>query len=215
MEKLKLERSHHSDADFLPGVKEVIAKYPYLRIALEELCAHHDYSFEHVRRCGNLAFLLVKRLNFNEEKKDLLIQAALSHDVGKSESSEELLVKKSGFSVEEWEEMKKHPKSNANYIGAYSPIVAKIILRHHLYQENPYPIIPDDDLSQFSDDDKRKIEELSRILAIIDKFETYSGSRNHKKPELLAEFLPKMEKFFDLPEDKKIIGALINVLEEV
>jgi putative nucleotidyltransferase with HDIG domain len=219
MEIIKKKESEETYDLLLPEVKRIVNKYLYLRMVVEEICAHSPMTLQHTQRVGNLALIVSQGLEFSENEKDLLVQAGLAHDIGKTEIDISIVDKPSQFTDADREIMKDHPEKGFEYIRRYAPMVAEILVGHHEYQEFPYPRSQErrrnrkESYERRSEDDKKLIKKLSRILAIIDLFETYSGRRMHKEPEPLEEFLPRMKDRFHLQGDEKIIEELVRGLK--
>lgn len=168
MEKEPSQELFHNveDVELLPEVKEIIENFPYLKMVLEEICAHHPTTLVHLKRCGNIAYQLAEKLNYKDEKNSLLVQAALCHDVGKYTLPLTTLDNKGDFTIEDWDWIRTHPEISADYVNKFAPLVAEIVKRHHLYQKNPYPKNVSYE-SDFSEAEKITIDELSRVLALL------------------------------------------------
>jgi HD-GYP domain-containing protein (c-di-GMP phosphodiesterase class II) len=198
------------DIELLPEVKAVIGRFPYLKMVVEEICAHHETTLLHLKRSGNIAYQLAEKLGYSDNRKDLLVQAALSHDVGKYLLPHDTLNSKGVFDIKDWDLVRTHPEIGVDYIKEFAPLVAEIIKRHHQYQKNPYPrnIRYEGD---YSEDERKTIEELSRVLALLEKIEALTGEREYKSAEKFEDFFVKLRENFPTDMDFNLIKNIAEI----
>jgi HD-GYP domain-containing protein (c-di-GMP phosphodiesterase class II) len=86
--------------------KEIIISIKTLIAVID---AKDKYTFGHVERVVSYCLLMAEQLEFDEQTKKNLIYAAYMHDIGKINIPEEILVKNTNLTLEEWEILKAHP----------------------------------------------------------------------------------------------------------
>ena len=109
---------------------------------LRLLETHDPYTKNHCQKVATLAAQLGRRLGMPEDFTTKIYYAALAHDIGKTLIPREILNKPSGLSVEEYEEIKRHPIYGSRpFIGMeHFYEVARAIRHHHeRYDGGGYP----------------------------------------------------------------------------
>jgi len=111
-----------------------------------------------------------------------ILYAGLAHDLGKIGVNPELLRKTGEFTKEDRGEIKKHPLMGYLMLKERFPFSAEILLRHHRFQEDPYPdYLPD---NQYSLDEIALIEEYARLLALADFCDALASRKNQRFGEI-------------------------------
>jgi HD-GYP domain-containing protein (c-di-GMP phosphodiesterase class II) len=195
----------------LDGPKEQIKKIrqnaEVLRISQEarerfgdwlEILRKHDFkTYCHSLRTGLTGLEVARFLRLDPKP---LFYAGLFHDFGKIKVNSEVLRKTRGFSEEDYKEIKKHPLVGYFILKKVFPFSAEILLRHHRFQEIPYPEnLPD---NQYTPKERVLIEQYARLLALVDFYDALASRENkrfgeitdrEKLQEVLIEHNPDME----------------------
>jgi diguanylate cyclase (GGDEF)-like protein len=174
---------------------------------LRTLHEKHSETEEHTIRIKNLSVKLGKRIGLPKEKLDELELLSSLHDIGKIGIPEQILMKPSKLTDEEWAIMKTH--SNIGYrIASSTPELAHIannILAHHeRYDGTGYP-------------DKLKGEEiplLSRIINIVDSFDVMSHKRIYKDAYDKEYIMEELKRCSGTQFDPYLVSEFIALLEE-
>jgi putative nucleotidyltransferase with HDIG domain len=215
-----------------PDIPKIIARHhPYIGEALKQLREFGDYTFDHSLKTADYSLEVAKKLELSKEDTDLLVSAALVHDIGKVYVDHEIINKKGPLDSEERKSINEHVRIGFDYIKNHSPEVARIIVFHHDFQENKVTRNGDDrrkngvENSDESRDEARngerrkrdeRTERLAMILSIIDKFDSLTNKkrpyRKPGEPEKVAETLREDE--FISKEGKKIIPILEKYHQE-
>jgi putative nucleotidyltransferase with HDIG domain len=115
-------------------IQELRETYKGILVILRQLTAHDKYTHDHSFRVAAYAAKIAEYMGFDKERQDDVYDASLLHDLGKMETSRELLHKAARFTESEYEEMKKHVEKGAQVIepvrGSLRRIIP-IILAHH------------------------------------------------------------------------------------
>lgn len=168
-------------------------------------------TYEHSVRVGLLGVTVADYLNLDSHA---FFYSGLLHDVGKPFIKSGILTKKEKFTEEDMEEMKKHTIYGYLFVKNVHPFSAEMIIRHHKYNDEPYPEkLPD---SEFSEKTNKLIDTYSKILSMIDFYDAIS-TRDYGKYSECGK-IPSfeeiknilLEKYPDLTESiKKLYEANI------
>ena len=112
----------------------------------EELSAQVDareaYTAGHSRRVRLIALELANGLGLPDAERATLGRAALFHDIGKLVVPEEILLKPSSLTIEEWEIMRRHTDDGARmleHVRAFEDAVPGILHHHERFDGTGYP----------------------------------------------------------------------------
>ncbi|OZM56654.1 hypothetical protein CIB95_10540 [Lottiidibacillus patelloidae] len=165
-------------------------KIPFL---LEKLRMHDEATYFHSVRVANILDDFAKSINIEIEKRKIIKNSALIHDIGKIFINSNLLQKQGKLSELEWEELKKH--------ALYSDLIVKeleiddvdysMILHHH---ENI------DGSGYIAGLKNYDISMNVRMIRIVDSFEAMTAKRAYAKAisvELALEELSACKHFYD------------------
>jgi putative nucleotidyltransferase with HDIG domain len=116
------------------------------RPSLERLSAQVDareaYTAGHSRRVRLIALELAGRLELTDAERATLGRAALFHDIGKLVVPDEILLKPSALTVDEWEIMRRHTDDGARMletVGAFADAVPGVRHHHERFDGTGYP----------------------------------------------------------------------------
>ncbi len=131
----------------------------------------------HIQRMANYSRLIAANLGWDEERQEMMLQAAPMHDVGKLGTPDGILLKTGRLIPEEFEVMKEHAAIGWEILkDSSSPILqmaAEIALSHHeRFDGSGYP----HGLSG------EAISLAGRIVAVADVFDALTSERPYKKP---------------------------------
>ena len=167
--------------------------------------------FMHSSNVVEIASAISREINLPGEENAILREAALYHDIGKSQIPEEILYKRGKLNAEEWEIMKKHPVySQELYVKAWkgkrqSPVTGKSIRHHHEnWDGTGYP----DGISG------KNIPLYSRIIKIADIFEAITEPRVYRSYRM-DNALELMESIKGKEIDPVIFEKSYNKLKEL
>lgn len=110
--------------------------------SLEAVEARDAYTGRHSRRVRRIALAIGEELGLGEHELDTLADAALFHDIGKLAIPDEILLKPSRLTDEEWLLMRSHSLEGARMIdelGALGRVVPAVRHHHERYDGTGYP----------------------------------------------------------------------------
>jgi putative nucleotidyltransferase with HDIG domain len=173
----------------------------------------HPYTGGHLQRVSLWARRVAERLGLPPDRCELVYEAALLHDLGKTVLDERILNKPARLTAEEWEEIKKHPQLGAEILRD-TPFLAPIIPWIALHHERPdgagYPFGLKGD----------QIPLEARIIAVVDAFDAMIGGeapnqrRPHKRPLSLDEALAELEQGAGKQFDPQVAAVFRQVVRE-
>ena len=136
--------------------------------------ARDPYTQQHSERVARLAILLGQEMGCTPEELDILHFSGHLHDIGKIGIRDDILLKSSGLTCEEYEKIKEHPQIGANIVGQLGLWEReKDIIRYHHehFDGTGYPEGLQGEAIPF----------LSRLLAVADVFDAMASGRAYRK----------------------------------
>ncbi len=157
----------------------------------------------HARRLNDFARKLGRNVGLSENiLNDLSLLSSL-HDIGKIAITEEILLKKTKLTEDEWEAIKKHPVIGSNIAKSTKQIahVADGILCHHEWWNGTgYP----------KGLKGSKIPVEARIISIVDAYDVMRNGRPYKRKMSKAEAVIELRRCSGTQFDPKLVEIFIN-----
>lgn len=194
LQALELAQAKLSDrAEWLAGevakaTQEVLARERETVVRLSKAAEYRDpETGAHISRMAHYSELIARGLGLPEADRQLLLEAAPMHDIGKFGITDAILLKPGRLTPQEFEVMKLHAQIGHEILKDSSSLVlqtgAAIALGHHeKFDGSGYP----QGLAG------EAIPIFSRIVAVADVFDALTSERPYKKAwtlERAAEFL--------------------------
>lgn len=155
-------------------LEELRQTYVGLLQILSQIISNDKFTQNHSYRVSVYATQIAGEMGFGEERIEDIRAAALLHDIGKLETSRNILYKAARLSDDEMTEMKTHVQKGIDFL---SPVaislrrILPIILAHHdKYDGSGYHSTKGDDIP---------IE--ARILSVADVFDSLVSDRPYRK----------------------------------
>ncbi len=175
-----------------------------IRLAID---AKDHYTLGHSDRVSKYAVIIGEALNLSKKEIDLLRESGTFHDVGKIGIDDNILKKAGKLTMEEYEEIKKHPQRGAVILSAVSMFenIIPIVLYHHeRYDGKGYP----KGLSG------EEIPFLARILSIADAFDAMTTNRIYQKKLSLKEAIDELENGSGTQFDPYLVKIMIELIND-
>lgn len=169
--------------------------------------ARDPYTQQHSERVARLAILLGQEMNCTPEELDILHFSGHLHDIGKIGIRDDILLKRSGLTAEEYEKIKEHPQIGANIVGQLGLWDReKDIIRYHHehYDGTGYPEGLQGEGIPF----------LSRILAVADVFDAMASGRAYRKKIEEAVVLDAIRGRAGTHFDPQVVETLLRLYQE-
>ena len=112
------------------------------------------------------------------------------------------------LTVEEWEELKKHPQDSADIlkqIRGFESVVPIVLQHHEKYDGSGYP----------SGLAGEQISYLARILTIVDSFDAMTNQRTYQKTKTFEEAFEEIERCKGTHFDPIIAGQFIDAIKSI
>lgn len=153
---------------------ELRQTYFGLLTILQQFISNDKYTHNHSHRVALYASSIATRMGFDEGRIDDVRAAALLHDVGKLETSRELLHNAASLTPDEMTEMRKHVQKGVTLlepVGGSLRRVLPIILAHHdKFDGSGYRPYKGDEIP---------VE--ARVLAVADAYDTLTSDRPYRR----------------------------------
>jgi putative nucleotidyltransferase with HDIG domain len=168
-----------SSADSKKAVKEMAEmtiSEPHALFALSMLKDYDNYTFTHSVNVSVIALTVGRACGLGEEDLRILGLGGLFHDLGKLKIDVGIITKPGRLTESEFDEIRKHPGSGAELVGAMEGItkeVIDIVLGHHLrYDRTGYP----------ADAKGRVFSQLTDMASIADTYDALTTLRSYQSP---------------------------------
>ncbi len=184
---MEMDRNiRQEDLDNDPHISEARSSNDWLENQLEQLRKYHPDLYTHSLRVSYVLGKLADQTDLDSEERQLVTQAALLHDIGKTEIPPEIL-EKEVLSPEDRQVVNEHVRHGYEIVKSHLPQVAAIIAGHHEFQENPYP-------RRNNRDADERVKKMQSHLAIADSVDALMSERPYKTawtPEQTKTYLLK------------------------
>jgi putative nucleotidyltransferase with HDIG domain len=185
---------------------ELRQTYFGLLTILQQFISNDKYTHNHSYRVALYASSIAARMGFTQDRIDDVRAAALLHDVGKLETSRELLHKAASLTPEEMAEMRKHVQKGVALlepVGGSLRRVLPIILAHH----------DKFDGSGYGPSKGDEIPIEARVLAVADAYDTLTSDRPYRRAVTPFEARQIIVSSAGTNFDPAVVDAFVNAFE--
>lgn len=141
---------------------------------LQQFISNDKYTHNHSYRVAFYAATIACHMGFQEERVDDIRVAALLHDIGKLETSREILYKAASLNSEEMAEMRLHVKKGVDMLtpvgGALSRVLPIIFAHHERYDGSGYHMVKGEEIP---------VE--AQVLAVADAYDSMTSDRPYRR----------------------------------
>ena len=169
--------------------------------------AKDPYTHGHSARVMEYSLQIAQKLNLSEEEIKSLKYAAILHDIGKIGVRGYILNNPNGLTIEEYEEVKKHPAIGENIIQPIEllqPIRPLIRHHHEWYNGKGYP----DGLSG------ENIPLGARILTVADAYDAMRSDRPYRKALSEEKAIQELKDGSGRQFDPQIVEVFLEILKQ-
>jgi response regulator RpfG family c-di-GMP phosphodiesterase len=167
--------------------------------------AKDRYTHGHSENVMKYTVIVAKHLGLPDHELEQVKYAGLLHDIGKIGISEIILNKANKLTLQEFNEIKRHPELGANIIAdvPFLKSLVPLVLHHHeFYNGEGYP-------AGISGND---IPYGARILSIADAYEAMTSNRPYRKALSQDIAFSILEKERGRQFDPEIVDAFLDIL---
>lgn len=168
--------------------------------------ARDIYTCGHSDRVSYYATLIAERMGMDEDFQKRIKVAGLFHDIGKISVPDNILLKDSKLTDEEYEQIKKHARYGYDILSALSAFteIVPIILSHHeRIDGRGYP----DGMSG------EEIPLESRIIGVVDAFDAMTSHRRYRANMNLEQARQQLIDGKGSQFDAAIVDIFLEILE--
>lgn len=168
---------------------------------------YQKYVLDHQVKTAELCRKTSEAFSLTESEKEILIQAALLHDVGKLFIPFKILSKSVPLSPFEKKIIQLHPSKGAEWLRerGFSEDITAVVESHHERVDGlgyPYGLKGDE------------IPYLAKVLSVCDAFEVMISGRHYKNPKTIKEALEELKKGAGTQFDSYTAKVLIEILDK-
>jgi putative nucleotidyltransferase with HDIG domain len=177
-----------------------------VRVVAAAIDARDSYTHGHSARVSQLSLLIGEAIGLSREQLEELEVACLFHDVGKIKTPDSILLKPSGLSQSEHEEMIRHVEYGASILDK-APSLRKYIpaVRHHHERQDGkgYPDgLTGDDIPYFA-----------AIIAIADTFDAMTSNRPYRKAFSEEKALQELVRVAGTQLNSELVAVFVGLME--
>ncbi len=189
------------DLGILPNLGVLVKFVDILRLKDEA-------TYEHSARVAILGRHIAKFMHLDPK---VLFYAGLLHDLGKAQTRRETLQKTSGWTTADSAEIMAHVMDGYRLIRGHFDFSAEVILWHHRFQSNSYPMDLPIPLHDYSQGTKVMIPFFGRMLALADSFDALHRVNDKHTPAdgPVGEWI-KTKMLEHNPDQRVLIQELYN-----
>ena len=178
----------------------------FAKILLQTIGAKDHYTEEHSRRVTLLCIAFANFLKLSNQEISNLQIAAAFHDIGKIGIPDNILLKTTRLTDDEYQVIKTHPTIAANIFSVsdiYKDIYPIMYHHHERYDGNGYP----------TGIKGKEIPFLSRILTICDSFDAIVSKRTYKEGATIEFAISEIEKGSGTQFDPELAPQFIIMVD--
>ena len=165
------------------------------------------YTRGHSDRVSRYAVLLARRMGRDPHYCEQVRIAGLFHDVGKLSVPDEILLKSTKLTDEEYELIKTHSRVGADilaHITQFKPILPAVLSHHERYDGGGYP----DGLRG------EDIPEMARIIAVADSFDAMTSTRQYRKSLGFRRAIEELKRCRGTQFDPEMVDVFLELARE-
>lgn len=178
----------------------------FAKILLQTIGAKDHYTEEHSRRVTLLCIAFANFLKLSKQEISDLQIAAAFHDIGKIGIPDNILLKTTRLTDDEYQVIKTHPTIAANIFSVsdiYRDIYPIMYHHHERYDGNGYP----------AGIKGKEIPFLARLLTICDSFDAIVSKRTYKEGATIEFAITEIEKGSGTQFDPELAPQFITMVE--
>ncbi|ADH98372.1 HD-GYP domain-containing protein [Salisediminibacterium selenitireducens] len=166
------------------------------------------YTADHCSRIKDLAMLVGDKMGLHSESLMKLHFGALLHDIGKTQVPEEILLKPSKLTEEEWAIMKLHTSYGAEMLRetciSHFLLAAEVVEQHHeRYDGSGYP----------RGLKKEEISLEAAIVGLVDSYDAITSERVYQHARSHESALNELRGLRGIKYQPDVVDAFTDVIE--
>ncbi len=177
-----------------------------IRTLARAIEAKDPYTKGHSERVAEYAVGLARYLRMPDSEVRLLEEVCILHDIGKIGIPEDILIKPTVLSKEEWEQVKKHPALGVDILSSLeflNPGISAILGHHERQDGKGYPLGLEG----------KGITVLTAILSVADAYDAMTSDRSYRKAFSQEEAIKRLEEDKGKQFSAQIVDAFVRFLK--
>jgi putative nucleotidyltransferase with HDIG domain len=187
-------------------MRELRRTYFGVLTILQQVVSNDKYTHNHSYRVAFYAASICGQLGFSDQRVDDVRAAALLHDIGKLETSREILYKASALTPIEMEEMRKHVRRGTDMLqpigGPLNRVIPIILAHHERHDGSGYEAFKGEEIP---------IE--ARVLALADAYDTLTSDRPYRRAVTSFEARQLIVAGAGTNFDPKVVDAFVAAFD--
>ena len=175
-------------------------------LALTLIKNFDEYTYNHSVNVSVLSLAVAETLGLSETERIGIGVAGLLHDVGKTQLALDLIRKPGTLTVEEFEEIKKHPEEGFAILGKMAHIhetTRSVVREHHMrFDGTGYP----------RPAPGHRMNPHSHVIAIADCYDAMTTMRSYQRARTPPQALEIMRKLAGKSLDPDLVELLVQSL---
>jgi putative nucleotidyltransferase with HDIG domain len=171
-------------------------------LALTLIKNFDEYTYNHSVNVSVLSLAVAETLGLSETERIGVGVAGLLHDVGKTQLALDLIRKPGTLTVEEFEEIKKHPEEGFAILGKMTHIqesTRAVVREHHMrFDRTGYP----------RPEPKYRMNPHSHVIAVADCYDALTTMRSYQKARTPQQALEIMRKLAGKSLDPDLVEMM-------
>jgi len=171
-------------------------------LALTLIKNFDEYTYTHSVNVSVLSLAVAETLGLPEAERIGIGVAGLLHDVGKTQLALDLIRKPGTLTVEEFEEIKKHPEEGFAILGKMTHIresTRSVVREHHMrFDRTGYP----------RPEPEYRMNPHSHVIAVADCYDALTTMRTYQKARTAQQALEIMRKLAGKSLDPDLVELL-------
>ncbi|ODA39861.1 HD domain-containing phosphohydrolase [Desulfosporosinus sp. BG] len=200
-------RSRNSSIKDLCRIQKSPSFNEFLQTLAMTLAARNIETWEHSVLVKKYAVMLGLRLELSQEEIRQLRMGALLHDIGKIGIRDDILLKPSALTENEYDRLKDHPEIGSRILApakALSSIIPIALHHHEQYNGKGYP----------HGLRGEKIPLAARIVSLADAFEAMTSGRLYRKAMTFQKALEEIQIQLGRQFDPYLGQAFVEMIME-
>ncbi|MDD4895088.1 MAG: HD domain-containing protein [Candidatus Omnitrophica bacterium] len=180
-----------------------------IKVLAQAIDARDHYTHSHSENVAKYAVAIAEEMRLPAHEIELIRDACELHDLGKIGVEDNILGKRSSLTVQEWEQIKRHPQMAVRILEPLTFLngVIDLVKQHHEHFDGSgYP-------------EGRKSEDIlmgARIIHVADAYEAMRSARSYRPVPLSKEEATlEIKKNTGTQFDPKVVEAFLKVVDKL
>lgn len=188
---------------------DIASRSPYLSTVqiLRNIVEYKDtYTIGHSFRVCKYSVMIGKKLGLSRTDLKTLKVGSMFHDIGKISTPNNILLKNSKLTDNEYLQIKIHPLIGCHFLSPavmYSKTIPIVKFHHERFDGKGYPVKLEGE----------NIPILARIVTIADAFDAMASRRNYRDSLSLDDIILEFEKNKNSQFDPEITDVFLDILK--